>query len=161
MGGRGYLVTVTMHVLAAVIWLGGAFFFALVGAPVLRQVEPPEARRALFDALGRRFRVVGWTAVAVLLASGLLLLHLRGWLDPALDGSLWWTPAGRLLGWKLAAVAGMIVATAVHDFLLGPRAARGGAGAEVHRLRSARWARAGALLGLLALLAAVRLARGL
>ena len=158
--GGGYLAAVAVHVLAAVVWLGGVFFFALVGAPVLRRVDPPELRRALFDALGRRFRVVGWVTVAILLGSGTLLLQLRGWLAPALDGSLWPTPAGRLLGWKLAAVAGMIVTTAVHDFLLGPRAGRAGPGAEALRRRSARWARAGALLGLVALLAAVRLARG-
>lgn len=157
----GYFAAVAVHVVAAVVWLGGAFFFALVGAPVLRRVDPPELRRALFDALGRRFRAVGWGTVAILLASGVALLHLRGWLGPALDGSLWPTPAGRLLAWKLAAVAGMIVATAVHDFHLGPRAATAGPDAESLRRRSATWARAGALLGLVALLAAVRLARGL
>jgi putative copper resistance protein D len=160
-GRGGYLAAVILHVLAAVIWLGGAFFFALVGAPVLRRVNPPELRRALFDALGRRFRVVGWSAVAVLLASGTALVHGRGWTSAALDGSLWSTPGGRMLAWKLAAVAGMVVATAVHDFSLGPRAAVAGPDAESLRRRSARWARAGALLGLLALVAAVRLARGL
>ncbi|HEU5042464.1 MAG TPA: DUF4149 domain-containing protein [Gemmatimonadales bacterium] len=155
-----YLVAASAHVLAAVVWLGGAFFLALVGAPVLRRVEPAELRRELFDRLGRRFRVVGWIAVAVLLASGTALLALRGWLGPALDGSLWATPSGRLLGAKLAAVAGMLGVTAVHDFVLGPRSAAGPM-AESTRRRSAAYARAGALLGLVALLAAVRLSRGL
>lgn len=161
MGGGWYLPAVTAHVLAAVVWLGGVFFLALVGAPVLRRLEPPELRRELFDALGRRFRIVGWVAVAVLLATGGWLVGLRGWLGPALDGSLWGTPAGRLLAAKLAAVAVMVAVTAVHDFRLGPQAGAGGPGAETARRRSAAYARAGALFGLLALLLAIRLARGL
>ena len=40
-----YNLVVTLHVLAALFWLGGMFFLALVGAPVLRAVEPPELRR--------------------------------------------------------------------------------------------------------------------
>lgn len=160
MGGGLYLAVAFVHILAAVVWLGGLFFLALVGAPVLRRVEPPELRRALFDALGRRLRAGGWPLIGVLLATGVALLQLRGWLAPALDGSLWPSPAGRLLGWKLAAVAGMIAVTAVHDFVLGPRSAEPGPAAELLRRRSARYARAGALLGLVALLLAVRLARG-
>ena len=48
-----YLVNVTIHVFAALFWLGGMFFLALVGAPVLRKVEPPELRARLFQQLGR------------------------------------------------------------------------------------------------------------
>jgi uncharacterized membrane protein len=31
-----YYVTVVIHVLAALFWLGGMFFLGVVGAPVLR-----------------------------------------------------------------------------------------------------------------------------
>ena len=39
-----YWLSVTVHVLAAMLWLGGTFFLAAVGAPVLRKVEPPALR---------------------------------------------------------------------------------------------------------------------
>jgi uncharacterized membrane protein len=47
-----YFVNVTVHVFAALLWLGGMFFLAVVGAPVLRSVEPPELRAQLFRRLG-------------------------------------------------------------------------------------------------------------
>jgi len=39
-----YYLNVTIHVLAAMVWLGGMLFFAAVGAPVLRKVESPQLR---------------------------------------------------------------------------------------------------------------------
>jgi hypothetical protein len=39
-GSLLYYATVTAHLLAALLWLGGMFFLAIVGAPVLRSVEP-------------------------------------------------------------------------------------------------------------------------
>lgn len=158
-----YLLNVTVHVLAALLWLGGMFFLAAVGAPVLRSVEPAELRAQLFRRLGEGFRTVGWVAIAVLLATGALNLHfagvLRAWHTPA----FWATPYARTLAWKLGAVAVMVLVSAVHDFLVGPRATRVMQGtAEALRLRSrAAWlARINALVGLVLVVAAVRLARG-
>ena len=63
-----YYLNVTVHVLAALLWLGGMFFLGLVGAPVLRQIEPPALRVKLFRLLGQRFRTIGWSAIAGLVA---------------------------------------------------------------------------------------------
>src|SRR5574341_11624 len=62
-----YYVSVTTHVLAALLWLGGTFFLAVVGAPVLRRVEPPELRAELFQKIGVQFRLVGWVPVTEIL----------------------------------------------------------------------------------------------
>ena len=67
-----YLANVTVHVLAALVWLGGMFFVAVVGAPVLRRVESPALRSELFRELGERFRAVGWACIALLVATGTL-----------------------------------------------------------------------------------------
>ena len=160
-----YLVTVTVHVLAALIWLGGLFFFGLVGAPVLRGVDPPEMRQHLFNVLGTRFRAVGWIAIATLLVTGVLNLHFRGWLawDGVLGSAAFWrTSAGAALGMKLTAVAVMLIGSAVHDFILGPGASRVPAGtpAAVRLRRRAAWlARVNGIVGLVLVIAAVRLAR--
>jgi putative copper resistance protein D len=158
----GYWVTVTLHVLAALVWLGGMFFLALVGAPVLRRVEPPALRAQLFRDLGYAFRRVGWVTLAVLVASGTLLLHYRGWLGVLGSRGFWATTAGMALAWKLGAVATMLLVQAAHDFALGPSSSRAALGsAESNRLRrrAALLARASALIGLVIVLAAVRLAR--
>lgn len=160
-----YHLNVTLHVLAAFLWLGGMLFLGVVGAPVLRQVEPPALRAALFRDLGLRFRGIGWAAIGVLVVTGVGNLWLRGlfrW-DLFTTAHFWATPFGRALGWKLAAVTAMIVVSAVHDFILGPAASVARAGTP-EALRMRRWAallaRANAILGILVVLIAVRLARG-
>ncbi len=160
-----YLLNVTVHVLAAVLWLGGMFFLALVGAPVLRKVEPPPLRAALFRELGERYRTWGWIAIGVLLATGVANLWFRGVLTAVSIGShhFWTTPFGRTLGVKLAAVTAMLLIQAIHDFHWGPKSGRvipGTPEAAALRRRAAWAARVNAVLGLVVLIAAVRLARG-
>jgi copper resistance protein D len=158
-----YYINVVVHVLAAVIWLGGLFFFALVGAPVLRRIEPAALRASLFQQLGERFRVVGWVAIALLLVTGVINLYFRGVLDRDLVNATFWTTRfGRILGVKLTAILGMLVLQMFHDFQLGPAAGRASAGTEEAirlRRRAALVARFSALLGLLILVAAVFLVR--
>lgn len=160
-----YFVNVTVHVLAALLWLGGMFFLAAVGAPVLRRVEPPSLRAELFRRLGEQFRLVGWIAILVLLVTGTLNLHFRGFLSWDVLGraAFWATPYGVALAWKLAAVSAMLVVQAVHDFLVGPAASLLAAGTpEMLRARrqAALLARLSAILGIITVVAAVRLARG-
>jgi copper resistance protein D len=160
-----YYVNITLHLLAALLWLGGMFFLAVVGAPVLRNVEPPELRAALFRQLGERFRTVGWVAIAVLLVTGVLNLHFRHMLSAATLGSsaFWSSRYGVALAWKLGAVAAMLLVQAVHDFQVGPAASRlpaGSPGMLATRRRAALLARLSAVFGIIVVIAAVRLARG-
>jgi uncharacterized membrane protein len=160
-----YHLNVTIHLLAAMLWLGGMFFLGAVGAPVLRKVEPPELRARLFNQLGLAFRRAGWIAIALLLLTGVLNLHLRGFLSSRVLGSraFWATPWGISLAVKLTLVGLMIAISAVHDFVHGPAAARfrpGTPDALRHRRQAAWLARINALLGIALVFAAVRLARG-
>lgn len=160
-----YYVVVSVHVLAAMLWLGGMLFLGVVGAPVLRAVEPAALRQRLFNVLGRRFRGIGWGAIAVLVVTGALNLHYRGWLhriggvgDPA----FWRTRTGIALAVKLAAVVLMVIVSAVHDFVIGPRAGEVEAGsveAVSLRRRAATLARVSTALGVVVVVAAVVLAR--
>lgn len=159
-----YFVNVTLHVLAALMWLGGMFFFALVGAPVLRTIASDSLRAELFTKLGERFRMVGWIAIAVLLATGVLNLYFRGVLDmDVLSSSEFWnTPFGSALMWKLGAVGVMLVVQGVHDFQLGPASGRALPGTDEAlrlRRRAAMLARVSAIMGLIVVVAAVKLAR--
>lgn len=161
-----YYVNITVHVLAAMLWLGGMLFLGVVGAPVLRSVEPQALRQQLFHQLGLRFRSVGWWSIAVLVVTGVINLHYRGWLHwrGVLGASQFWaSPVGRSLGLKLAAVAAMLIVSAVHDFGIGPAAGQAAAGspeAQQLRRRAALLARVNALLGIVVVIAAVRVARG-
>ncbi len=113
--GRGL---VWLHVLAAVSWIGGMVFLSLVLVPVLKGDSFASQRGALIRAVALRFRPVVWTAIAVLLTTGPLLVRQHGW--PLDDPSGW--PA--VLGLKLALVVLLLALTAAHDFVLGPRIGR-------------------------------------
>ncbi len=160
-----YYANVSVHVLAALIWLGGMFFFALVGAPVLRAVEPAALRRDLFDQLGRRFRSVGWITLGVLLVTGTVNLHFRGllhWNGIWNNAAFWRSGYGTALAIKLVTVALMLVVEGYHDWVLGPRAGHAPTGsieAATLRAQASRWARVAALSGIVIVIAAVRLAR--
>lgn len=159
-----YLINVTVHIFAALIWLGGMFFLALVGAPALRTVESPHLRAQLFKIIGERFRTVGWVCIAVLLITGLLNLHFRGFLSWTMlgSGNFWGSPYGKTLAVKLIGVTGMLIIQTVHDFFHGPAASRLAPGSEPAlrmRRHAALMARVSAILGVIVVLAAVRLAR--
>jgi len=159
-----YYLNVTVHMLAALVWLGGMFFLALVGAPVLRGVENLELRQRLFDQLGFRFRSVGWISLGVLFGTGLLNLQFRGFLswtvltDPQFVRSPW----GMAFAVKSAALVLMLLVEGYHDWVLGPRAGRVTAGspeAIALRHRAAISARVSAICGVIIVLAAIRLVR--
>lgn len=158
-----YHLNVTVHLLAALFWLGGMFFLAVVGAPALRRLEDPVLRARLFEDLGRRFRRTGWWAIGILLLTGVLNLHFRGLLrwEALGSGEFWAGRYGRVLAWKLAGVGTMVAVSALHDFVLGPAATRAAGRGRSGARRWAAWlARANALIGIGVVLAAVRLARG-
>jgi copper resistance protein D len=160
-----YYINVTIHVFAAILWLGGMFFLAAVGAPVLRRVEPAELRAALFRQLGEQFRRVGWVTIAILIVTGIINLHYRNVLswDVLSSGDFWRSRYGMSLAWKLGAVTAMLGVQAVHDFRVGPAASRLPPGSpEMIRVRrrASLLARASALLGVIVVIVAVRLARG-
>ena len=160
-----YYINVTIHVLAAFLWLGGLLFLGFVGAPALRKVEPPALRADIFKRIGLQFRPVGWTAIVVLLATGGINLHFRGLLTWAVlgNGDFWVSAYGTALMWKILAVTGIVLGSAVHDFVLGPAASRAepdSPEAVVNRRRASWVARINAVFALILLMAAVRLTRG-
>lgn len=161
-----YLINVTVHVLSAMFWLGGMFFLGVIGAPVLRAIEPASLRQTLFNELGVRFRMAGWISIAILVVTGIGNLYFRGWLAwPDVLGSaeFWRSEAGAALMLKLTAVFVMLAVSAVHDFALGPAASRAAPGSPEAlslRKRAALLARVNALVGIIVVVAAARLARG-
>jgi uncharacterized membrane protein len=105
-----------LHVLAALVWIGGMLFVALVLVPVVRAQADPALRARLFHQVGVRFRAVGWAALLVLLATGLANFWMRPYLLSLTR-----------FQWKLGLVLVALVLSALHDFVLGPRAGAPGA----------------------------------
>ncbi len=73
------IATLSLHALAAVVWVGGMFFAYMVLRPVAGQMEPPQRLR-LWRSVFEKFFVWVWASIAVLLATGygMVLVYLGG-----------------------------------------------------------------------------------
>lgn len=117
-----YGVSVWLHVLAAIFWLGGSLFLALVVLPVFRAEGRSSEALELVHRVGPRFSRLGWAALAALAATGLVNLWFRGGSLAALaTAAFWLRPAGAVLAAKLALVAAIVVLSLLHDRRDGPR----------------------------------------
>ncbi|MFW5968093.1 MAG: CopD family protein [Persicimonas sp.] len=150
-----YNAVVVLHVVAAIIWIGGVLFMGLVAVPAARGLEP-RLRRLVTTRLGMAFRPVGWVCLVVLLTTGTYMAINWGatWQN-VFDLSFFDAPHTRMLGYKLLAVLAMLGVSFWHDWVIGPRAVEAEPGteeAERYR-RLAGWL--GRVTGVLVLVIAV------
>lgn len=153
-----YLVSAGLHLLATTFWIGGMVFLAMAVVPVVRRPAFQGISPVLLEAIGLRFRILGWIAMGILVLTGLFNLIARGvTLDLLVNPVFWSGPFGQALIGKLTAVSLTILLNALHDFWVGPRATRmlqaDPQGAEGKRWRA--WASWLARLTLLASLVAM------
>lgn len=161
-----YLLTVYVHLLAVMTWMGGMLFLVVVLVPWLRRGDRRQAVAVLRET-GERFRLVGWLCFAVLLLTGSTLLWLRGVrLDTIFEPGFRASDFGRLAYYKVGTFSVILAVSAWHDFKVGPAATRAldaaPDGAEARRLRglASQLGRLNLLLGLGMVLIGVQLVRG-
>jgi len=113
-----------LHLLAAALWIGEILFVAFVVGPVGRGL-PPRERAALFRETGRRALPLVWTAITVLVVTGVGNMYFLGITpDQLLRRHFYATGFGWMLAGKLLAAFGMFGHAAVHDFGYGRRSRR-------------------------------------
>jgi uncharacterized membrane protein len=163
-----YLLSVWLHIMAAIIWIGGMIFLVIVLVPAIRRPEFGAVAAALVRCSGRRFRWVGWICLGVLIVTGSVNLALRGvgWVE-FWRLEFWQGPFGGILVLKLFLVAAILAISALHDFSVGPRASDAWqadpAGAKALQLRrqAVRLGRISLILALAVILLGIMLVRGL
>jgi uncharacterized membrane protein len=94
-----------VHVLCAVIWVGGMFFAYLVLRPSLGVLEPVQ-RIALHTQVFRRFFLVIWHAMPLILLSGFTMLFV---FDGGAADAAWNINAMMLVGLVMSAVFVLII----------------------------------------------------
>ncbi|HXX74558.1 MAG TPA: hypothetical protein VEI50_05485 [Nitrospiraceae bacterium] len=112
------LVVIWLHILAAVVWIGGMMFLSLVLAPLVRRENTVPGYTVLFRSAAQRFRLIVWLAIGILLSTGPVLLRGRG--ISSIDMTQW--PPVFLF--KAALVVVLLLLTFLHDLLLGPLVSR-------------------------------------
>lgn len=125
MARASHLFSIWLHILAATVWIGGMAALGLLLVPLLRQERFEGVATPLLYASALRFRWIGWGALGVLIATGLVNVRMQGipW-SAWLDLGFWTTAWGAALGGKLVLVLLTLAVSAVHDFHFGPKAVR-------------------------------------
>lgn len=161
-----YLVSVWVHIVAVTVWVGGMLFLTLVVVPWLRGPGRATGMAFLRDS-GRRFRGIGWICFVLLTITGAFNLWMRGVRWSSFSDSAWLaSPFGRIVLAKLGLFTLVLALSALHDFVLGPRAAaalerepRSRAAGRLRRYAS--WlGRLNVVFGLLLILLGVLIVRG-
>ena len=158
---------IAVHILAAVVWIGGMAFLGLVVVPVMRSNGRGREASEFFHLAALRFRTVGWVCIVLLLLTGILNLDRWGvgWSQLA-SASFWGSAFGQTLAVKLTLILIIVLLSGVHDFFIGPRASiaisERPASADARRLRAAAswFGRVNSLLAVAVVVYAVMLVRG-
>ena len=106
-----------VHLLAAIVWVGGTVALVFVSVPPAQRLEGPQ-RAAMLRELGHRWRPIGWSALALAIATGAWIASLEHAFDT--------TPTrfDVVLAVKGALVGLLVAGAYLHDFVLGPGLAR-------------------------------------
>jgi len=103
----------TVHLLAAIVWVGGTIALVIVAVPPVQRLEG-EARARTLRAFGRRWRPLGWSALGVAILTGLVLAgRAHAFRDTSQGFDV-------VLAVKGACVGLLVVGAYLHDYVLGP-----------------------------------------
>ena len=105
-------VVVIVHLLAAMVWVGGSIALVVAGVPAIRTLEGEPRARAL-RALGDRWRPLGYGALAVAAVTGVELAS-HDWSEGR-------SPFQTVLYVKIALSVALVAASYLHNFVYGPR----------------------------------------
>ncbi|WP_017602579.1 hypothetical protein [Nocardiopsis alkaliphila] len=100
-----------VHVVSAMVWVGGQLTVSLVVLPLARRILDGERRSTVLTAIGRRFgRLTGAVFLPVQLGTGIALAWSVGvtWASLAVPGH------GRVLVAKLLLFCGVMAAASLH-----------------------------------------------
>lgn len=111
-----------IHVIAAVVWIGGNLILAMVIVPYFRQNLPPVQRIKLLTQIGKRFETIVWGCVGILFFTGMINVFLAIDFSSSADSAIT-TAFMRTLFIKLMLFVILVILTALHSFVYGPKLA--------------------------------------
>ena len=114
------LITLWLHVIAAVVWVGGNLILAMVIVPHFKHSLPPVQRIQLLTQIGKRFEPIVWGCISVLFFTGIVNIFFAVDLTSptALSGAFM-----RTLLIKIVLFFVLVILTALHSMIFAPRLA--------------------------------------
>ena len=120
-----YHLSVFVHIVSAVFWIGGMLFTATVLVPASRHQLLKDKKGAFFTLIGKKFSRISWILFIVLIVTGITNLLTRGYsVEQLLQANFWIQAFGGNLFIKLHLFAAVLVISGIHDFYAGPKAAQ-------------------------------------
>lgn len=162
-----YHLSVFIHIISAIFWIGGMLFTAGVLVPASRHELLKDKKGAFFTLIGKKFSRISWVLFIILIVTGITNLLMSGYSSDVLLTASFWTDIfqGNLFI-KLLLFAAVLIISGIHDFYAGPKAAelmdKQHDQPQTKRMRKfSSWlGRLNLLLGLIILYYAMRLLRG-
>tara|TARA_R100001143_G_scaffold63387_1_gene70072 strand:+ start:11209 stop:11703 length:495 start_codon:yes stop_codon:yes gene_type:complete len=161
-----YKVSVFLHLIIVVFWIGGMLFTVAVLVPATRE-KLASQRGLLFTELGTRFSRLSWLMFPLLITTGYTALLGRGFTnDTIFSMNFWQSSYGSTLSVKLYLFGAVLIVSGIHDFWFGPKTVRlmedkpTSTQTKVYRKATSWIGRINLLLGLAILYFAVTLVRG-
>ncbi len=109
-----------IHVIAAVVWVGGNLILAMVIVPYFRQNLPPVQRIKLLSDIGKRFKPIVWGCVLVLFLTGIVNIFysfdLSSFADSVINSTFM-----RTLLIKLILFIALLILTFLHSIVFAPK----------------------------------------
>lgn len=134
-------LSLLLHILGVVVWVGGMFFAYMALRPVAASVLEPPQRLTLWAGVFDKFFPWVWLSVALILLTGLYMLHLMGGAAP-------------LYAYAMLALGVVMMLIFAHVFFAPYK--------KLKRAVSAQdWKAGGAALGMIRMLIGINLSIGL
>lgn len=112
-------LSLALHLIAIALWLGGIVFFLVAVGPAVHQLAPRTAIKTMNQArIG--LETMSWTAIGLLLLTGVFSLALRSQMEGAAPGPVYFY----LLGAKLLVFLAMGVHHCLQVFKYAPALSR-------------------------------------
>lgn len=119
-----YYLSVFIHIVSAIFWIGGMLFTAAVLVPASRHQLLKKKKGAFFTLIGRKFSRISWALFLVLTVTGITNLLARGYsLTDLTSRAFWDSGFGSALFIKLHLFGLVLILSGIHDFYAGPKAA--------------------------------------
>lgn len=119
-----YYLSVFIHVLSAMFWIGGMLFTVAVLVPASRHQLLANKKGQFFALIGKKFSRISWILFLILIITGITNLLARGFSIADLTTSTFWNSyLGTTLSVKLHLFGAVLILSGLHDFYAGPKAA--------------------------------------
>ncbi|MCW7473911.1 hypothetical protein [Leptospira levettii] len=117
-----YLFCLILHILSAMVWVGGMIFYVIVVMPVIRNQKLKEQKLTLLQLTALQFRKISYILFFILITTGFGILFSKGLLREDNLFTFFTSSIGFMFSLKIGLFGILFISSVYHDFVSGPKA---------------------------------------